>query len=55
MSASQPKELRGQGEYRITGVYHDEHLARQVRANLRKLSKMTKANDGLARRSRFQR
>jgi len=48
------KELLGQDEYRITGIYDDRRFERHVRANLRKLAKMTKANDGFANTLRYQ-
>lgn len=46
--AVQLKELAAQDEYRITGIYDDRRFDRHVRSNLRKLVKMTKANDGFA-------
>ena len=44
--ASRLKELIGQDDYRATGVYDDRRFERHVRTYLRKLAKMTKANDG---------
>ncbi|WP_174296810.1 hypothetical protein [Sphingomonas bacterium] len=52
--AAQLKELNAQDEYRITGIYDDRRFDRYVRANLRKLAKMTKANDGFANTLRYQ-
>ena len=52
--AAQLKELLAQDEYRITGIYDDRRFDRHVRANLRKLAKMTKANDGFANTLRYQ-
>jgi hypothetical protein len=46
--AVQLKELVGQDEYRVTGIYDDRRFDRYVRANLRKVAKMVKANDGFA-------
>ena len=44
--AAQIKELLAQDEYGVTGIYDDRRFDRYVRANLRKLARMTKANDG---------
>jgi hypothetical protein len=52
--AAQLKELLAQDEYRITGIYDDRRFERHVRANLRRLVKMTKANDGFANTFRYQ-
>jgi hypothetical protein len=52
--AKQIKELLAQDEYRITGIYDDRRFEKYVRANLRKLAKMTKANDGFANTLRYQ-
>ena len=52
--AAQLKELLAQDEYRTTGIYDDRRFDRYVRANLRKLAKMTKANDGFANTLRYQ-
>ena len=46
--AAQLKELLAQDEHSITGVHDDRRFDRHVRAYLRKLAKMTKANDGFA-------
>lgn len=52
--ADRLKQLLGQDEYRITGIYDDRRFERHVRANLRKISKMTKANEGFENRLRYQ-
>ena len=52
--AAQLKELVAQVEYPSTGSYDDRRFDRYVRANLRKLAKMTKANDGFANTLRYQ-
>ena len=52
--AAHLKELIALDEYRITGIYDDRRFDRYVRAALRKLAKMTKANDGFANTLRYQ-
>lgn len=52
--ADRLKQLLGQDEYRITGIYDDRRFERYVRANLRKLAKMTKANEGFENTLRYQ-
>lgn len=52
--AAQLKDLLAQDEYRTTGIYDDRRFDRHVRANLRKLAKMTKASDGFANTLRYQ-
>ncbi len=52
--ATHLKELLGQDDYPITGIHDDRRFDRYVRANLRKLAKMTKANDGFANTLRYQ-
>ena len=52
--AAQLKELLALDEYQTTGVYDDRRFDRYVRANLRKIAKMTKANDGFANTLRYQ-
>ena len=52
--AARIKELLAQDEYRVTGIYDDTRFERSVRANLRKLAKMTKANDGFEKTLRYQ-
>ena len=48
------KELVGQEDYRATGSYDDARFQRQVRGHLRKLAKMTKANEGFEKTLRYQ-
>jgi hypothetical protein len=48
------KTLLNQDGYPITGIYDDTRFERHVRAVLRKLAKMIKANDGFANTLRFQ-
>jgi hypothetical protein len=48
------KELLARDEYPITGIHDDRRFERHVRANLRKVAKMTKANDGFANTLRYQ-
>ncbi|UZK71006.1 hypothetical protein OKW76_05835 [Sphingomonas sp. S1-29] len=52
--AGQLKALLARDEYPITGIYDDRRFDRNVRANLRKIAKMTKANDGFANTLRYQ-
>jgi hypothetical protein len=52
--AAQLKELLAQDEYRTTSIHDDRRFDRYVRANLRKLAKMTKANEGFANTLRYQ-
>ncbi len=52
--AAHLKTLLAQEEYRTTGVYDDRRFERNVRATLRKIAKMTKANDGFANTLRYQ-
>jgi hypothetical protein len=52
--AKRLKELLGQDEYRTTGIYDDRKFERHVRTTLRKLMKMTRANDGFENMSRYQ-
>ena len=52
--ADRLKQLLGQDEYRITGVYDDRRFERYVRATLRKIAKMTKANEGFENTLRYQ-
>jgi hypothetical protein len=52
--AKRLKELAGQEEYRATGIYDDMRFERHVRGQLRKLAKMTKANDGFEKALRYQ-
>ncbi|TCM16153.1 hypothetical protein EDF56_108142 [Novosphingobium sp. PhB165] len=52
--AKRLKELIGQDEYRVTGIYDDARFERHVRGQLRKLAKMTKANEGFEKTLRYQ-
>lgn len=54
MFADGVKRLLAQDEYRITGIYDDRRFDRSVRAQLRKIAKMTKANEGFANLLRYQ-
>ena len=40
------KQLLGEDEYRIAAIYDDRRVERYVRANLRKITRMAKANEG---------
>ena len=48
------KELIGQEDYQATGIYDDARFQRHVRGQLRKLAKMTKANEGFEKTLRYQ-
>ncbi|WP_294289266.1 hypothetical protein [uncultured Sphingomonas sp.] len=48
------KELIAQDEYSATGLYDDLRFERHVRTYLRKLAKMTKANEGFEKTFRHQ-
>ena len=52
--AKRLKELLGQDAYPVTGIYDDRRFEREVRATLRKLTKMAKANSGFENRLRYQ-
>lgn len=52
--AKRLKDLLGQDEYQTTGIYDDARFARNVRGQLRKLAKMTKANEGFEKTLRYQ-
>ena len=52
--AAHLKALIGQDEYRATSVYDDIRFERHVRTYLRKLAKMTKANQGFEKTLRHQ-
>lgn len=54
MFAARIKALLGEDEYRTTGIYDDRRFEREVRATLRKLAKMTKANTGFEKLTRYQ-
>lgn len=46
--------MLAQDEYVVTGIYDDRRFERYVRAILRKLAKMTRANEGFENTLRFQ-
>jgi len=52
--AKRLKELIAQDEYPATGIYDDVRFERHVRGYLRKLAKMTKANEGFEKTLRYQ-
>jgi hypothetical protein len=52
--AGRLKALIGQDEYQATGIYDDARFERHVRGHLRKLAKMTKANEGFGKTLRYQ-
>lgn len=52
--ARQLKELIARDEYQVTGVHDDRRFDRNVRATLRKIVKITKANDGFENTLRYQ-
>lgn len=52
--AKRLKELIAQEDYRVTGIYDDVRFQRHVRVQLRKVAKMTKANEGFDNLLRFQ-
>ncbi len=52
--AARLKELIGQDEYPATGIHDDLRFERHVRTYLRKVAKMTKANEGFERTFRHQ-
>lgn len=52
--AAHLKALIGQDEYPATGLNDDDRFERHVRTYLRKLAKMTKANEGFANTFRHQ-
>lgn len=52
--AKRLKELIGQDEYQVTGIYDDARFERHVRGQLRKLAGMAKANDGFEKTLRYQ-
>jgi len=54
MFARRLKDLIGQDEYPATGIYDDVRFERHVRGQLRKLARMTKANEGFEKTLRFQ-
>lgn len=52
--ADRLKHLLAQDEYRTAGIYDDRRFERYVRANVRKITKMTKANEGFENTLRYQ-
>ena len=52
--ADRIKHLLGQEDYPVTGVHDDRRFERNVRANLRKIAKMAKANTGFGNTLHFQ-
>jgi hypothetical protein len=52
--AKRVKELIGQDEYRVTSIHDDARFERHVRGYLRRLAKMTKANEGFEKTLRYQ-
>lgn len=48
------KDLLVQEDYPVTGIYDDRRFVRSVRANLRKIARMTKAGEGFENTLRFQ-
>jgi hypothetical protein len=48
------KELIGQDEYPATSIHDDVRFERHVRTHLRKLARMTKANEGFDKMLRHQ-
>lgn len=48
------KELLALDEYPATSVHDDAKFERHVRSHLRKLAKMTKANEGFEKTLRYQ-
>lgn len=48
------KELIAQDDYPVTGIHDDRRFERYVRSHLRKLSSMTRANEGFAKLSHHQ-
>lgn len=52
--AARIKELIAREDYPATGVNDDRRFERHVRGQLRKLAKMTKANEGFEKMLRYQ-
>lgn len=52
--AARVKDLLAQDDYPATGAHDDRRFERHIRAYLRKLAKMTKANTGFANALHFQ-
>ena len=54
MFAKRLKDLIGQADYPATGINDDARFERHVRGQLRKLARMTKANEGFDKTLRYQ-
>ena len=52
--ARRVKALVDQDEYPATGIYDDIRFERHVRGHLRKIARMTKANEGFENTLRYQ-
>lgn len=52
--AGRLKQLIAQDDYPVTGIYDDARFERHVRGHLRKLAKMTRANEGFGKTLRYQ-
>ena len=52
--AAQLKELLAQEDYRIAGINDAMRVDRHIRATVRKITRMAKANDGFANTLRYQ-
>ncbi len=52
--ADRLKDLLAKEDYPVTGIYDDRRFERYVRANLRKLARMTKTGKGFENTLRFQ-
>ena len=52
--AKRIKDLIGQDDYPVTGIYDDVRFERHVRSYLRKLAKMAKTNEGFENALRYQ-
>jgi hypothetical protein len=52
--AKRLKELINQEEFQTTGIYDDTRFERHVRGQLRKLARMTKANEGFEKILHYQ-
>lgn len=52
--AAHIKTLAVQADYPATGIYDDARFQRNVRGHLRKLAKMTRANEGFEKILRYQ-
>jgi len=54
MFAKRLKELIGREDYPATGINDDMRFGRHVRGQLRKLARMTRANEGFEKTLRYQ-